>query len=59
MNPHALLYVENPPAKPTGHRRGVSWLMSAGADTIGKKGKRIIHRRERHTVRTALKTISI
>lgn len=44
------------PTKTQAHRRSLEWLKSCGVTSTGKKGKRIVHRRERHLARKHLQT---
>lgn len=38
-------------------RRGSTWLRKTGVGHTGKKAKRLIHRRDRHTIRKQLQQI--
>lgn len=40
-------------------RRGKRWLRSQGVGLVGKKAKRILHRRHRHEIRAALRHLSL
>lgn len=47
------------PADLDSFRRGLTWLKKTGIGHTGKKAKRLVHRRDRHTVRHQLQTFAL